>query len=64
MTTKGHTPNDEEIAEIADDFANREFSNDELAAISNDLDSEATEKREFAEAELSRYTAALNACNA
>ena len=33
MTNKGRTPNDEEIAKIADDFANREFSNDELATI-------------------------------
>ncbi len=33
MTSKATTPSDEEIAEIADDFATREFSDDELASI-------------------------------
>lgn len=33
MTAKGHTPTNEEIAKIADDFANHEFSNDELTTI-------------------------------
>lgn len=33
MTTKGRTPTDEEIVEIADNFATREFSDNELATI-------------------------------
>ena len=33
MTTKRRTPSDEELTEIADDFASREFSDEELTTI-------------------------------
>lgn len=33
MTTKGRTPTDEEIVEMADNFATREFSDNELTTI-------------------------------